>query len=245
MWVADKECKSYFLILSSSGYCAWFWYSGRRLVHSNGGTLWGDCINWFSTHFTFQEIVSHHICLLGIPLYSILVSFSKWSIFIVFCFILWLPIDFFCTFFFYLHYFFLVSDWSQVLPSLQPIIVYFPDSAQWLLRAVPKSNRREFIHKVEEMFEQLHGPVVLICGQNIIETGSKEKEKYVRFTLFLSSTLKRFVVYSDILDICPSINLCNFQVDFVWSMECCRLWCFLSLVAWLGWYLLFFLFSCS
>ncbi|XP_008784537.2 uncharacterized protein LOC103703453 isoform X2 [Phoenix dactylifera] len=66
----------------------------------------------------------------------------------------------------------------EILPSLQPVIVYLPDSARWLLRAVPKSNRREFIHKVEEMFDQLPGPVVLICGQNIIETGSKEKEKY-------------------------------------------------------------------
>lgn len=71
-----------------------------------------------------------------------------------------------------------MEAFCEVLPSLQPIIVYFPDSAQWLLRAVPKSNRREFIHKVEEMFDQLAGPVVLICGQNIIETGSKEKEKY-------------------------------------------------------------------
>ncbi|XP_029123804.1 uncharacterized protein [Elaeis guineensis] len=71
-----------------------------------------------------------------------------------------------------------MEAFCEVLPSLQPIIVYFPDSAQWLLRAVPKSNRREFIHKVEEMFDQFAGPVVLICGQNIIETGSKEKEKY-------------------------------------------------------------------
>ncbi|KAL0908513.1 hypothetical protein M5K25_023009 [Dendrobium thyrsiflorum] len=65
----------------------------------------------------------------------------------------------------------------EVLPSLQPVIVYFPDSSKWLLRAVPKSSREEFISKMEQMFEQLSGPVVLICGQNILETGSKEKEK--------------------------------------------------------------------
>ncbi|KAJ4966134.1 hypothetical protein NE237_017983 [Protea cynaroides] len=68
----------------------------------------------------------------------------------------------------------------EVLPSLQPLIVYFPDSYQWLSRAVPKSKRKDFVHKVEEMFDQLAGPVVLICGQNKVETGtgSKEKEKF-------------------------------------------------------------------
>ncbi|KAJ0988347.1 hypothetical protein J5N97_006703 [Dioscorea zingiberensis] len=66
----------------------------------------------------------------------------------------------------------------EVLPSLQPIIVYFPDSSQWLSRAVPRVKRKEFLHKVEQMFDQLSGPVVLICGQNKLETGSKEKEKY-------------------------------------------------------------------
>ncbi|CAN6202021.1 unnamed protein product [Urochloa humidicola] len=55
---------------------------------------------------------------------------------------------------------------SEVLPSLQPAIVYFPDSSLWLSRAVPKSNSREFIEKVEKMFDQLTGPLVLICGQN-------------------------------------------------------------------------------
>uniref|UniRef100_A0A0D9WNI6 AAA+ ATPase domain-containing protein n=1 Tax=Leersia perrieri TaxID=77586 RepID=A0A0D9WNI6_9ORYZ len=64
----------------------------------------------------------------------------------------------------------------EVLPSLQPAIVYFPDSSQWLSRAVPRSNRREFVEKVEEMFDQLTGPLVLICGQNIIEAAPKEKE---------------------------------------------------------------------
>lgn len=65
----------------------------------------------------------------------------------------------------------------EVLPSLQPIIIYFPDLTQWLSRAVPKSNRKEFIHKVEEKLDQLSGPVVFICGQNKVENGSKEKEK--------------------------------------------------------------------
>ncbi|PKA60472.1 Katanin p60 ATPase-containing subunit A1 [Apostasia shenzhenica] len=66
----------------------------------------------------------------------------------------------------------------EVLPSLQPLIVYFPDSFKWLLRAVPKSSHKEFMHKLEQMLEQLSEPVVLICGRNILETGgSKEKEK--------------------------------------------------------------------
>lgn len=69
---------------------------------------------------------------------------------------------------------------------MQPIIVYFPDSSQWLSRAVPKVKRKEFLHKVEEMFDQLSGPVVLICGQNKLETGSKEKEKFVSFIFILS-----------------------------------------------------------
>ncbi|KAL9682641.1 hypothetical protein QQ045_014443 [Rhodiola kirilowii] len=66
----------------------------------------------------------------------------------------------------------------EVLQSQQPLIVYFPDSYQWLSRAVPKSNRADFVQKVQELFDQLSGPVVLICGQNKVETGSKEKEKF-------------------------------------------------------------------
>ncbi|XP_073039825.1 uncharacterized protein [Primulina eburnea] len=66
----------------------------------------------------------------------------------------------------------------EVLESQQPLIAYFPDSSLWLSRAVPKSNRKEFICKVREMFDQLAGPVVLICGQNKVGTGSKEKEKF-------------------------------------------------------------------
>ncbi|XP_068641242.1 uncharacterized protein [Aristolochia californica] len=65
----------------------------------------------------------------------------------------------------------------EVLPSMQPVVVYFPDSSEWLSRAVPKSNRKEFVNKFEEMLEQLSGSVVFICGQNKVETGSKEREK--------------------------------------------------------------------
>ncbi|OMO60115.1 ATPase, AAA-type, core [Corchorus capsularis] len=66
----------------------------------------------------------------------------------------------------------------EVLDSMQPLIVYFKDSSQWLSRAVPKSNRKEFVRMVGEMFDKLSGPVVLICGQNRVETGSKEREKF-------------------------------------------------------------------
>uniref|UniRef100_A0A1J3K6P8 Protein MSP1 n=1 Tax=Noccaea caerulescens TaxID=107243 RepID=A0A1J3K6P8_NOCCA len=67
---------------------------------------------------------------------------------------------------------------NEVLQSTQPLIVYFPDSSQWLSRAVPKSKRNEFVDKVQEMFDKLSGPIVMICGQNKIETGSKEREKF-------------------------------------------------------------------
>lgn len=70
-------------------------------------------------------------------------------------------------------------DWLQVLKSVQPLIVYFPDSSLWLSRTVSKPNRKEFLQRVQEMFDQLSGPVVLICGKNKIESGTKEKEKFV------------------------------------------------------------------
>ncbi|CAN1255127.1 Outer mitochondrial transmembrane helix translocase, partial [Linum perenne] len=67
----------------------------------------------------------------------------------------------------------------QILQTTQPLIVYFPDFFIWLSRAVLKSNRKEFIHKMLEMFDQLSGSAVLICGHNIkVESGSKEKEKF-------------------------------------------------------------------
>ncbi|KAJ1389658.1 P-loop containing nucleoside triphosphate hydrolase [Sesbania bispinosa] len=71
-----------------------------------------------------------------------------------------------------------VEALCEVLHSKQPLIVYFPDSSQWLHRAVPKSNRSEFFNKVEEMFDKLSGPIVLICGQNKVQSGSKEKEQF-------------------------------------------------------------------
>ncbi|XP_062228505.1 uncharacterized protein LOC133926536 isoform X2 [Phragmites australis] len=90
----------------------------------------------------------------------------------------------------------------EVLPSLQPAIVYFPDSSQWLSRAAPRSNRREFVEKVEEMLDQLTGPLVLICGQNVVEAAAAApKDKEPKTLLFhnlsrlspLSSSLKRLV----------------------------------------------------
>ncbi|KAL3835199.1 hypothetical protein ACJIZ3_009935 [Penstemon smallii] len=73
----------------------------------------------------------------------------------------------------------------EVLESQQPVIVYFPDSSLWLSRAVSKSNRKEFVRKLQEMFDRLSGPVVLICGQNKVDTRStKEKDK---FTMMLPS----------------------------------------------------------
>ena len=46
----------------------------------------------------------------------------------------------------------------------------------------------EFVHKVEEIFNQLSGrPIVLICGQNKTEFGSKEEEKFVSFYSLMSS----------------------------------------------------------
>ncbi|KAJ1258686.1 hypothetical protein BS78_10G094600 [Paspalum vaginatum] len=64
----------------------------------------------------------------------------------------------------------------EVLQSLQPAIVYFPDSSQWLSRAVPGSKQREFVEKVEEMFDQLTGPLVWICGENIVEASTEASE---------------------------------------------------------------------
>ncbi|KAI3930714.1 hypothetical protein MKX01_037160 [Papaver californicum] len=71
-----------------------------------------------------------------------------------------------------------IDTLHEVLSSSEPLIVYFPDSSQWLSRAVPKSNGEEFVQKVEQMFQQLPQPIVLICGQTKVDTGSKEKEKF-------------------------------------------------------------------
>ncbi|KAH6798513.1 P-loop containing nucleoside triphosphate hydrolases superfamily protein [Perilla frutescens var. frutescens] len=72
----------------------------------------------------------------------------------------------------------------EVLESQQPLVVYFPDSSLWLSKAVSKSNRKEFVSKMQELFDKLSGPVVLICGQNKLETGSNSKEKE-KFTMIL------------------------------------------------------------
>ncbi|XP_047169131.1 uncharacterized protein LOC124837726 isoform X1 [Vigna umbellata] len=71
-----------------------------------------------------------------------------------------------------------VEALCEVLRRKQPLIVYFPDSSHWLHKSVPKSNRNEFFRKVEEMFDQLSGPIILICGQNKVQSGSKEKEQF-------------------------------------------------------------------
>ncbi|KQK18892.1 uncharacterized protein LOC100838141 isoform X2 [Brachypodium distachyon] len=92
-----------------------------------------------------------------------------------------------------------IEAFCEALPSLQPAIVYFPDSSQWLSRAVPRSNHREFIEKLEEIFDQLNGPLVLICGQNILEAAPKDKDpKAMVFHNLarlspLTSSLKRLV----------------------------------------------------
>ncbi|WVZ81895.1 hypothetical protein U9M48_029222 [Paspalum notatum var. saurae] len=73
----------------------------------------------------------------------------------------------------------------EVLQSLQPAIVYFPDSSQWLSRAVPGSKQREFVEKLEEMFDQLTGPLVLICGENIMETSAEAPKNVEPKTMLL------------------------------------------------------------
>ncbi|CAK8576826.1 unnamed protein product [Lathyrus sativus] len=71
-----------------------------------------------------------------------------------------------------------VEALCEVLNAKQPLIVYFPDSSQWLHKSLPKSSQNEFFQKVEEMFDRLSGPVVLICGHNKVHSGTKEKKKF-------------------------------------------------------------------
>lgn len=73
--------------------------------------------------------------------------------------------------------------------------MYFPDSSRWLSRAVPKEKRNEFVEKVEEMFDKVSGPVVMICGRNKIETASKGREKFVSL-----SHVSLFVGFSFVID---------------------------------------------
>ncbi|KAG6528107.1 hypothetical protein ZIOFF_010256 [Zingiber officinale] len=83
----------------------------------------------------------------------------------------------------------LAEDWYIAMEAL----------CGWLSRAIPKSNRKEFIKKVEEMLHLVPGPVVFIYGQSIMESGSKEKEK-LAFNLLL------YVLPNDMLG-----NLCRRQ----------------------------------
>ena len=71
---------------------------------------------------------------------------------------------------------------------MQPLIVYFPHSSQWLSRAVSKSNHKDFLNKVQEMFDKLSSRIVLICGQNKAENGSKERKicKFLKFIKFFT-----------------------------------------------------------
>lgn len=71
-----------------------------------------------------------------------------------------------------------VEALCEVLPNLEPLIVYFRDSSQWL-KAVPSSQRRNFVQKLEEMFDQLPGSIILICGQSKSNSGPKGKDKVV------------------------------------------------------------------
>lgn len=75
------------------------------------------------------------------------------------------------------EWFIAVEALCEITSSLQPVIVYFPDCSQWLARAAPKSKRKDFIKSVKEMFDQISGPVIMICGQNKAEAETKEREK--------------------------------------------------------------------
>lgn len=103
-----------------------------------------------------------------------------------------------------------------------PLIVYFPDSSQWLSRAAPKSSRKEFVQKVQQMFDKLSGPIVLICGQNKVETNAKEKEKFVWPILLWLENLFFFTFYEH-------ISTYNFDLFR-------RQWYFQTLVALRSWW---------
>ncbi|KAL6549438.1 hypothetical protein OROHE_008555 [Orobanche hederae] len=80
----------------------------------------------------------------------------------------------------------------HVMESQQPVIVYFPNSFWWLSRTVSKKIRKEFFDKVKEMFDQLSGRVVLICGQNKWEDGSKEVKKTLKKVIKGLQATKRY-----------------------------------------------------
>ncbi|XP_071702983.1 uncharacterized protein [Rutidosis leptorrhynchoides] len=65
---------------------------------------------------------------------------------------------------------------SEVLRSVQPLIVYFPDLSLWLSRVVSERKHKEFVIRLQFMFDQISGPFVLICGQKEFGIRSKENE---------------------------------------------------------------------
>ncbi|XP_024376047.1 uncharacterized protein [Physcomitrium patens] len=58
-----------------------------------------------------------------------------------------------------------VEALCELSPSARPLIVYFPDPKQWFERAVPSSQRKEFLERVEAKLDQLEGPIVLIASR--------------------------------------------------------------------------------
>ncbi|XP_071704963.1 uncharacterized protein [Rutidosis leptorrhynchoides] len=66
---------------------------------------------------------------------------------------------------------------SEVLQSVQPLIVYFPDLSLWLSRAVSEPNRKEFMIRLQFMLEQISGPVLLICGQNKAKAKARSRDE--------------------------------------------------------------------
>lgn len=121
---------------------------------------------------------------------------------------------------------------------MQPLIVYFPDSSLWLSRAVSKSHRKEFVSKVMDMFDKLTGrPVVLICGQNKVESGSREKEKFVRsrnschfsnpfISLFVLTSFHLLLADDDTSKLRPDCKIgishalqVSFRVSFFWLIS--------------------------
>ncbi|KAL0341526.1 UNVERIFIED_CONTAM: Spastin [Sesamum calycinum] len=100
----------------------------------------------------------------------------------------------------------------EVLKSQQPLIVYFPDSSLWLSRAVSKSNRKEFVRKVQEMFDQLSGPVVLICGQTKWKPDQKKRRNLsvMMCTILISQRIheKNFNVLHCSFDSSPLDDFC-------------------------------------
>lgn len=79
----------------------------------------------------------------------------------------------------------LCFSWDlQLSPSARPLIVYFPDPKQWFERAVPSSQRKEFLERVEAKLDQLEGPIVLIASRiNEEEVDYDDKNRLVSFFL--------------------------------------------------------------